>query len=479
MRLEECIKQRLVVLTDISNEPDDEQSLVRLLIYATDVDIEGLVATTSVHLRGKVRADLIRRQLEAYRKILPNLRQHHPDYPDADQLLELVGEGPTGQGMKGVGDEFDTSGSDRVVTAVDRDDPRPVWVTLWGGANCLAQALWKVRRTRSESEIDAFVKKIRVYAISDQDDAAMWIRETFPDLYYVVSPKPYHQSTWYGVKGVGDVPGADDSRIELSSLRSPRREELDGIIDPEHPGTKWVITNIRTNHGPLGELYPETKYAMEGDTPSYLGLFQNGLNFWENPKHGGWGGRYELYQPAHDYAEFYEKRYPDNHYAGETRPIWTDVDDTYKGIDGKMHTDNRGTVARWRDDFQDDFAARMDWCIATRYEDANHNPIAAFRGQSGKETIHLDATSGEQIELSAEGSSDPDGDDLQFKWTYYKEAGTYSGDVIIEAPSDCVTTVTIPNGATDSKIHILLTVKDNGDPPMRSYRRIIIHVASS
>ena len=134
MRLEECIKQRLVVLTDISNEPDDEQSLVRLLIYATDVDIEGLVATTSVHLRGKVRADLIRRQLEAYRKILPNLRQHHPDYPDADQLLELVGEGPTGQGMKGVGDEFDTSGSDRVVTAVDRDDPRPVWVTLWGGA---------------------------------------------------------------------------------------------------------------------------------------------------------------------------------------------------------------------------------------------------------------------------------------------------------------------------------------------------------
>ena len=87
MTLTENIEQRLVVLTDISNEPDDEQSLVRLLMYATDVDIEGLVATTSVHLKGTVRPELIRRQLEAYREILPNLRTHHDGYPDADALL--------------------------------------------------------------------------------------------------------------------------------------------------------------------------------------------------------------------------------------------------------------------------------------------------------------------------------------------------------------------------------------------------------
>ena len=54
MRFVECVKQRLVVLTDISNEPDDEQSLVRLLVYASDFDIEGLVATTSVHRRSSL-----------------------------------------------------------------------------------------------------------------------------------------------------------------------------------------------------------------------------------------------------------------------------------------------------------------------------------------------------------------------------------------------------------------------------------------
>jgi hypothetical protein len=475
MTLTENIKQRLVVLTDISNEPDDEQSLVRLLMYATDVDIEGLVATTSVHLKGTVRPELIRRQLEAYQEILPNLRKHHDEYPDADALLSLVGAGPTGQGTAGVGDEMSTDGSDLVIAAVDRDDPRPVWVTLWGGANCLAQALWTVRQTRSESEVAAFVDKIRVYAISDQDDAAMWIRETFPGLYYVVSPKPYSLSTWYGVKGVGDVPGADDSKIELSSLRSPRKEQLTGLIDPDHPGTQWVIEHIRTGHGPLGELYPETKYAMEGDTPSYLGLLRNGLNFFEDPKYGGWGGRYELYQPENLNQKFYDRRYPDFGYKGETRPIWTDVDDTYVGADGKIYTDNRGSVARWRDAFQDDFAARMDWGITERFADVNHNPVAAFRGQVGRETIHLDAAPGDVVELSADGSTDPDGDALSFKWFQYREAGTFDADVAIESADSSEGRCVLPSDGRGD-IHVILEVSDDGPHVMRAYRRVVIHV---
>ena len=475
MTLTENIKQRLVVLTDISNEPDDEQSLVRLLMYATDVDIEGLVATTSVHLKDGVRPDLIRRQIQAYGEILPNLRVHHAAYPAAEDLDAVVGDGPTGLGMQGVGDDLDTSGSNLVITSVDRDDPRPVWVTLWGGANCLAQALWTVRRTRAESEVAAFVSKIRVYAISDQDDAAMWIRETFPDLFYIVSPKPYSQSTWYGVKGVGDVPGADDSKIELSSLRSPNKENLTGLIDPDHPGTQWVVEHIRTGHGPLGALYPETKYAMEGDTPSYLGLIRNGLNFHENPKHGGWGGRYESYQPTETDLEFYKRRYPDYVYKGETRPIWTDVDDTYVGVDGGTYTDNRGTVVRWRNAFQEDFAARMDWGITERFEDANHNPVAAFRGQAGRETIHLDAQPGEAVAMSAEGSSDPDGDVLHFYWMLYPEAGTFAGEPRIEGDDQEAAVLHVPTGA-EGEIHVILDVSDRGGHPMRAYRRIIVHV---
>jgi len=40
-------RPRVVVMTDIANEPDDQMSLVRFLVYANEFDVEGLVATTS------------------------------------------------------------------------------------------------------------------------------------------------------------------------------------------------------------------------------------------------------------------------------------------------------------------------------------------------------------------------------------------------------------------------------------------------
>ena len=40
-------KPRVLVLTDIGNEPDDQMSLTRFLLYSNEFDIEGLVATTS------------------------------------------------------------------------------------------------------------------------------------------------------------------------------------------------------------------------------------------------------------------------------------------------------------------------------------------------------------------------------------------------------------------------------------------------
>jgi hypothetical protein len=44
-------RHRVIVLTDIENEPDDAQSMVRFLLYSNHYDVEGLIATTSQHLR--------------------------------------------------------------------------------------------------------------------------------------------------------------------------------------------------------------------------------------------------------------------------------------------------------------------------------------------------------------------------------------------------------------------------------------------
>jgi hypothetical protein len=110
--------------------------------------------------------------------------------------------------------------------------------------------------------------------------------------------------------------------------------------------------------GPLGAFYPQPCCIIEGDTPSFLSLMNNGLVSYMNPTFGGWGGRYVWRQPWL-----------------ETRPYWTNSRgsrDTVVGIDGKSYTSDQATIWRCREAFQHDFAARMDWTI-TDVAQANHN----------------------------------------------------------------------------------------------------------
>src|SRR5688500_3627513 len=175
-------RPRILVLTDISNEPDDEESLVRFLVYANEYDVEGLVATTSTWLKDKTREDLIRRQLAAYGEVRANLLKHAPGFPEVEHLLAVTKTGQPGYGMAVVGPGKSTPGSQRIIEAVDRLDERPLWVSVWGGANTLAQALTDLRASRPPDDVRRAVAKLRVYSISDQDDAGAWIRREFPDL---------------------------------------------------------------------------------------------------------------------------------------------------------------------------------------------------------------------------------------------------------------------------------------------------------
>lgn len=127
----------------------------------------------------------------------------------------------------------------------------------------------------------------------------------------------------------------------------------------------WIHQNIQEGHGPLGTEYPDVEFLMEGDSPSFLYLIENGLNVPEHPDYGGWGGRYEHYTPR-TRKWFFEP---------ETRPIWSDTqDEVWSPIDSQYHTSNHATIWRWREAFQHDFAARMDWCVKS-YEEANHPPV--------------------------------------------------------------------------------------------------------
>lgn len=449
-------KPRVFVLTDIENEPDDAMSMVRYLTYANHFDTEGLVATTSIHQRDRVAPERIRRIVQAYGKVRDNLELHEPGYPAGAELLALVSEGLPVYGMEGVGEGRDSPGSELLIRAIDRDDPRPLWVPVWGGPSVLAQALWKIRATRPRDALARAVSKLRVYTISDQDDSGPWLRQEFPALFYTTSPGfdaggAYHHATWSGISGDYFHARCDGADFTLVT-------------------NEWLDRNVRRK-GPLGAEYPHWEYLMEGDTPSFLGLVDNGLNAPEHPDWGGWGGRYEFYTP-------HLQKW---HLRAETRPFWSDADDEVLGIDGRWHDDNHATIWRWREAYQNDFAARMDWTIKG-YSEANHPPVPKLG-----HPLRLTAKPGDRVELSAAGTTDPDGDAVSYRWFYYHEAGTFlvasahSGQPLdIRSFDQPQASFTVPTGRVmapgTGDMHIILAVTDHGTPRLTRYARVIVTV---
>ena len=404
--------------------------MVRFLVYANEYEVEGLVATTSTWLRDRTREDLIRRQLDAYGQVRENLLKHASGFPTKESLLAVTCTGQTNYGMAGVGDGKTTAGSRRVLAAADRDDARPLWVSVWGGANTLAQALWDARKERSPDGLRRLVAKLRVYTISDQDDAGPWLRREFPDLFYIVSPstpdwKEYWRATWTGISGDRHYRNGPHHHFAL-------------VDNP------WLEANVINDHGPLGALYPKLAYIMEGDTPSFLGLIENGLGWSVSPAYGGWGGRYALYQAY-----------------GETRPIWTNNQesrDTVTADNGQTECTDMATLWRWREHFQHDFAARMDWCVAEEFKQANHNPVPVLNGDKTKNLVEITAQAGETVKLSAEGTGDPDGNTV--------------GGIDIDGANNATDIELSPDGATAyvvdqmfNSYHVFSTARgQDGDP---------------
>jgi Protein of unknown function (DUF1593) len=450
---------RLIVISDIGNEPDDQMSLVRLLLYANEIDIEGLIASTSTWQRDKVSPEIMKRVIAAYGKVRGNLLLHVRGWPTEAALGQVVTRGQSQYGLAATGPDKMSAGARAIIDAADRKDDRPLWISIWGGANTLAQALGTVRDTRSPEALATFVAKLRVYSISDQDDAGPWIRKEFPGLFYVVKPSPpngeeYASATWTGISGDAYYRNGDGADASLVT-------------------NEWLDKNIRSK-GPLGAAYPKYMFIMEGDTPSFLGLIPNGLNEPNLPTWGGWGGRYVLRQPY-----------------GETRPIWTQGGDLFLRVTSadtvNGHTSDQATIWRWRPAYQNDFAARMDWTVKP-FKAANHPPVPELMVSAMTLSPHGGTLA---AVLDASGSTDPDGNKLSYNWFLYSEAGATAdgerADISLKADG-AKATVALKSPCQKAWIdglapckgngtaHIILAVTDDGTPALTRYRRFVYYV---
>jgi hypothetical protein len=439
-------KPRLIVLTDIGGDPDDQQSMVRLMVYTNEFDIEGLIASASGTpnelKENLVRPDLIREIVLAYGQARPNLLQHKTGYPETKYLLERIKTGNPNRGVANQGADHDTEGSRWIIAMADKPDPRPLNIAIWGGATELAQALWRVRQDRAPEEAARFAAKLRVHSIGHQDDTGPWIVENFPDLFFILNAR------------------SEDDVLKQASTGPDRRLSVyRGMYlggDESLTSLKWINENVRQNHGTLGSLYPPKTWTApnphsalkEGDTPSWFYFLPRGFNDPEHPEWGSWGGRF----------------------TRDRGGLYRDAQDTVDGV-----TDARATVWRWREAFQNDFAARMDWCVKPR-QAANHNPVAVVNGDQSDRIVHLTAKSGELVTLDASKSTDPDGRPLAFRWFQYREAGTYPNEAAVESATAAKAQIRAPRVQEPQTLHLILEIRDRGSPNLFAFRRVILHI---
>ncbi|KAM0438440.1 hypothetical protein ACHAPT_001189 [Fusarium lateritium] len=467
-------KPRIIVTSDISNEPDDAQSLVRYLLYSNEFETLGLVACTSNSLKDRVFPEDMHSIIEAYGTVLDNLNAHvHPDnqYPSASHLASLVKTGPAVFGKLALEPGVPlSSGASTIVQGLESSE-EPLWVLCWGGANVLAQALSHMQQTKSKADFAQLRSRLRVYAISDQDDTGVWVRINFPDVFYICSVHGWNQlylGAWTGMSG---------------DLNSPLDK---GGPDSSFIDRDWLQKYMQI--GPLGQLYPDPTFAVEGDTPTFLHLIQNGLGSPDHPEWGGWGGRYILVvlDPSGQIRHF------------------ADAKDDVVGKNGEVFISSQATIWRWREFYQKDFAARMQWTLTPDRTKANHAPVVIVGDSTpGPETVSLEAEVGAEIVLEASKSYDPDGDNLSFRWFQYKEptkahseihwlqVGELKVEAIDDERSGSVVKVTVPSpqicamhslqGKAVEKgqlLHLILEVRDDGVPSLVTYKRILIQVTN-
>ncbi len=296
-------KPRIITTTDLGADPDDEQSMVRLLVCANEFDIEGLIVSTGCWKKNQSDTEMLDTLVNAYGQCVDNLKVHADGFPSAQYLKSISVMGQLAYGMSDVGDGKDSPGSELIIASVDKDDPRPVWVGGWGGTNNVAQAIWKVRATRSNEELSQFLSKLRVFDILGQDDAGAWIAKNFPEVLYIRATSVYGWA----------------------------------------PSDEYLKEHIQS-HGPLGAVYPDRKWATEGDTPAFMHVYPNGLNDPEKIDQGSWGGRFDLAKKAG---------------IRSMKPVTNEGEfDPYLMFGNSAEGMN--AIKRWSIAYDNDFAARMD-----------------------------------------------------------------------------------------------------------------------
>jgi hypothetical protein len=303
---------RVLVSTGLGGDPDDIQSLYRLIHYSDVLKVEGITSCTGPG--STPSADLIRHWVQ--RVDVEHLRANaYPQLMAEEELLDSVVQGATTAGRPGPGQE--TDGSRKIVERALVDSEEILWVPVWGSITDVAQALHDAPEIASRIRINYIGSSNTVNDPDARDYVFEFMAEQFPELWW----------------------------IENGVLPKLSRDTFRGVYQTGEQGGEWgniafIEQNIRgrgTNHNGLfdevcGDAFPVAGWPKgslkEGDSPTLLHLLSpvfGGVGDVDHPSAESWGGQYERPDP---------NRFP-NYY--------TDLNADAETC--------QGTISKWRVDY--------------------------------------------------------------------------------------------------------------------------------
>lgn len=492
------VRVNTIITTD--GEVDDMNSLIHLCLYLNEINLLGVVYTSSqfhfngdgIHTLGEITpnyrtsglAGLERPRTKfgpdpegkslksfrpfpmgwiekiwdgAYKKAYPYLSQNAEGYPTPEELLSITKVG----NIEFEGDvRFDTEGSNLIKKYILDNNKEILYLQSWGGVNTIVRALLSIYEEYGNKDnwttVQAnVVSKIRVLGVNKgvgQDNS--WLDNHIPELY------PGIQTLWpenlYGTYS-GMIPLQPDVSDMFSAewmtkyIHNGKAELMDEYhlmgdgrrIDGEAEVYQFGV-NATLDFGfpnVAAKHFNQYDFIGEGDSNTYIPLLSFGLLGNQNPKYPG------LLGCMHVNNE--ESEVPYNPQTGR-----------YEAYNPFI----RG--------YQEDWAARARWCYQS-YSEANHSPIVRINNNL------IDAKPLEHVQLTAD-VQDPDGDDVKTVWEIYPHYNRYSGKAIglkVWRPEEVNTVFTVPEDAKSGDYFVLiLKATDVNKTPMTSYGTVIIRV---
>jgi hypothetical protein len=497
------VRPRIVITAD--PELDDNNSLIRFLLYSSDLQIEGLVyASSQFHWKGDGKGTkwyvpgreysrfglnlcpceswrwskderFIHDAVEAYAKVYPNLKVHNGNYPEPDALKSKIRYG----NIAFDGDiSKDSPGSDLIKSLMLDDKPGPLFIAAWGGHSTIARALKSIQEqyeytTQWEAIKKKVSRKVVLLPSGDQDDTyALYIKPNWPDIEYrqfkggpnygygaqlgaKQEDSLYLTSAWMKENILDRGPLGALYRVWGDGKQMVKGDKLDyfglaGYTDDELKKMGYVVWL---------PVQPKGSWLGEGDNHTFMNMLGNGLRAYEAGSYGGWGGREVGNQEAMNFS-------PSDTSAHAMATRLSTLNSQLNQSAKELASPNFFPQA------QRDFAARLAWSIIPKYANANHEPVVSIEGP-----LHVLAAAGEKIRLNG-SVSDPDGNAVSIQWWQF-QVGSYPNKVILSNPTSKQAEVLIPNDAVAGQtIHLILEATDNGTPALTKYQRIIITIKS-